>query len=180
MIRKNCQKGYSLVEMLIYIAILVVLLVAIVNTLIVITASHRTLKVSANIQAAAVSAMDRITREVREAKSIASGDFGVDYAQPPNAAKKIVLNTTDSTGAARTVQFHLDGTNSDVLDINDNGTDGPLTTSNVKVFTLIFSQITVAGVSTAIKIEMGLQASQGTVLEQQKFYSTVVLRGSYQ
>ena len=169
LLKKNI-KGFSLVEMLIYIAILVMMLMVIINMLYIISSSGRRLTSSRNIENSGAILFERITREIRNSTSVDSANSTFDTS--PGV---LVLNQTDLNSNAHSVKFII---SSNTVHVLDNGTDqGPLTGIDTKVTNLVFSRITSTS-SQAIRIQVTLQSGTSTAYKSKNFYSTTILRGS--
>ncbi len=165
-------KGFTLVETIVYLALFVVLLVGIINSVLILTSSYRNVRVARSIESSAINTMDRIIREVRNAESIdySQSNFGIN----PSA---LSLNTVDELGNTGTVRFYVQGNR---VFLQENGVlSGPLTNANVTVSSLIFRNI-VSTSSTAVKIEMSISStSTNSVFITRDFQGTAVIRGSY-
>lgn len=161
------QSGYSLLELLIYVALFSALSVLLVKSLVTSLNVYAAAQSYRRVQAEGELAMERMTREVRSATSITTGSSTFDTS--PGV---LVLSGTDSSGATRTVTFLVSGGQ---LQINDNGTTGTLTSSSVSISSLIFRKITTA-VGTAVKIELTLSTNVGRSVSA-SFYDTIILRG---
>lgn len=164
--------GFSLVEMLVYIAILTLLVGVLISSLRAIVTTYRHIKVSRTIETSALTALERITREIKNGSSITVGSssFGT-------ASSSITVVGKNASEVSKTTYIYLQ---SGVLRINEDGTPkGQLTSSSTVVtnFTLNFINQTA---SDAVKIQLTLQAGQGAYQRQETFYSTAILRGSYQ
>lgn len=160
------QKGFSLLEMLIYVAILAFLMVTVVATLITMTRSYSILKVSKNLNHAAIVSLERMTREIRGASSVVVGQSTLD-ASPGRLYLQVGTDTTE---------FYLDA---GMLKVNVNGVyQGPLTTADVAINSLIFTLSTTTE-SEAIKIDLMMESGVNERHKREQFQSTVVLRGSY-
>lgn len=170
--KKNTMSGTSLVEAMIYIAILVVLFSGIVRGVFMLSNSYRNVKTYRSIESSAVSSMERMVREIRNATDINAGQtsYGI-------SAGSLSLNGTNASGTAYTVRFFA---SSSRLYLEENSTNvGPLTPSNVIVSNLTFRHFSTS-TSEAVKIEMTISsASSSSVYFSKNFYGTAVLRGSY-
>jgi len=166
----NPRRGFTLVEMVVYIAILVLSTILFINLLLSITTSYRTLKAVQSIHSSAVSSIDRMGFEIRGAKAVVSANSVFD-AHPG----KLVLTIPTSSGDI-TKEFYLDG--SGILIIKEEGVDqGPLTKNNIEITSLIFRHL--SATSSAIKIEMTIEGSNGKITKSAVFFDTFVLRGKY-
>ena len=164
---KHSKKaGFSLIESLIYIAIIAIMTALIVNILLSTVKSYNSLKISRNINNSAITSLERIIREIK-----ASDDIDVvNSVFDVNPGKLTVKNATTTS------EFYLDGS---VLKIKENGIDaGALTHNEVFVDNIVFSMAD-NGTSKGIKIEMTLSSSHQNLSKTKKFYSFGVLRNSY-
>ncbi len=164
------KRGFSLVEMLVYIAILVLMLFVIINILSVILTSQRSLKTSKAIENSGIFSLERMVREIRHAESINTlqSSFGVS----PGV---LVLNGTDTNGNVRIIKFFVSGGR---LTIEENGSPaGALTQTGTNITNLIFSHI-ITDNSEAIRIRLTIESGIGENYRIDNFYSTAVLRGS--
>jgi type II secretory pathway pseudopilin PulG len=165
------KKGFALVEMLVYIVILVLLVGVLISSLRAIVVTYRHIKVTRVIETSALTALELLTREIKNGVSITAGQssFGT-------ASSSITIEGLDSTEISKTTYIYL---SNGVLQLSKNGvSQGQLTSSSTIVtnFTLRFIDQTI---SDAIKIELTLQAGSAEYQKQETFYSTAVLRGSY-
>ena len=147
------KKGFSLVEMIVYVALLAVIFIVVVNSLMAIMSSYNSIKSAKDIENSAMLGLDRMERDIKNATSITAISTSTD----PNS---ITLDTG--------VQFYVaTGT----LSVNENGVySGPLSVSGVTVTSLLFYPITTAN-SKAVRIQMTINGKN--------FYDTAVMRGSY-
>ncbi len=165
------KKGVSLLEMIVYITILSFLVAVIVSLLSGIMTSEKRFVASKNIQISMVTALDRLTREIRQAESV-----NVSGSTLNTSPGILSLNTTDDSGTAKTILFSLNG---GVMHVVENSVDqGPITERTVQITSLIFNHIT-ASSSNAVRIRMTAESGQGQAYKSETFYSTIVLRGSY-
>lgn len=165
------SKGFTLVETIIYIAAFSVLSAAALQATIVVMKSFYNLRLSQSVNVSATVAMERMSREIRNA-------YDIDTAQSTLGASpgRLTLKTKDEVGANTTVEFYVDSANQ--LNLRVAGVDnGPLVTKTVTVTNLIFRSIATTN-SQAIKIEMTLHDSRGAATQNTKFYDTIILRGS--
>ena len=164
------KKGFSLMEMLIYIAILVLIMIVVLNILFNIISSQKKFKSARSVENSAAYTLERINRELRNAQSIDT--LNSTFGSNPGSLKLIGL---DSNGNQRTVEFFV---SSSTVHIKENGIDlGRLTQADGKVTNLVFTHITNThsdSVRTVIRIESGTS----TNYRSENFYSTTILRGS--
>lgn len=165
------KNGFSLIEIMVYLAIFTTLSILVINSFIVILSSFNTTSMNRKLLESGTISMERISREIRYAKNI---DIVNSFlGSNPGALQ---LNSTDSSGNFMTVKFINENSNLNLYK-NDN-LEGNLLGQNISVTNLIFSRITTTE-SEAVKIEMTLQYSGGNNIKSENFYDTIVLRGGY-
>ncbi|MBX4200411.1 hypothetical protein KW790_03065 [Candidatus Parcubacteria bacterium] len=165
------KRGFSLVEMVLYVAILVLMMTVIINIFLSLSRTQRSMKSARTIQNSGIFALNRMAEETRGGLFVktASSTFNVS----PGV---LVLNTIDASGNPKTVEFSL---SNGVLRLKDNGVDqGALTQLDSRVTNLIFSLITSSS-SQAVRTQMTVESGTSTWYKSKKFYSTVIIRGSY-
>ena len=166
------SRGFSLLETLIYVAIMGFFFAVVVANVVVITRSHRGLAATRELEQSASVALDRLVREIRAAATVnnAQSTFG----SHPGVLSIEVRD--ENTETYDTIEFSV---SDDRLILSHNGTSqGSLTSEAVRVTNLVFQSITTAS-STAIKIEMELQSSTTDSIKTETFYHTAILRESY-
>lgn len=167
----SVKTGFSLTEMVIYVAILSVLTIVTVNSTFSAIRSFAEFRVSRDLNSSGASLMERLTREIRMAN-------GIDA---PNSALgtnpgRLKLLTKDTGGANTTVEFYIEN---NLLKIKEGGVAaGSLTSSTTAVTNFIARSLTNAN-SSAIKAEIGLTATRGNISKSGNFYTTIILRGGY-
>lgn len=159
------HRGFSLIEMLIYLFILTLLAVVLVNVLVVMINSFTMAQVSRNLNQTATAALGRVVQEIRQAESatVASSD-------------QLALSVTDASGNPITTQFSLSG-GALMIQVGA-GSAGALTTGHSQVSALIFTKITTTH-SQAVRVQLALTDSRGDTPTTLNFYTTAVLRGGY-
>jgi prepilin-type N-terminal cleavage/methylation domain-containing protein len=167
---KKHRNGFSLVEMIIYMAILAMMLLVIINTLFIISTSQRTVKSSKTIENSGIFSLERMVRDIRNATSVDTNQSIL--GSHPGV---LVLNGTDVNGNSHVVKFYL---STSTLHVVDNSVDqGALTETGTKVTNLVFTLINTTK-SSAVRIQMTLESGTSTYYRSEKFYSTAILRGS--
>ncbi len=161
---KKQNRGFSLIEILIYIAIFSFLSIVVINSLIVMMKSFAETAVQADFVQTS-QALERMSREIRQAKSIAA-----------ISTSDLTLNSTDSSGVAKTVEFKLSSQNLQLLE--NTVLTGNLNAPNIQITALVFTQITTAK-GKAIKIQMSAKDTKDRLSRTENFYDTIGLRGSY-
>ena len=159
-------------EMVIYTAIFSIVSVMVINSLFVMTKSLRSIKLSRDINNSTQVALERIAREVRLADSI---DGTSVFGTHPGYLK---LNTVDrTTGMPTTIEFSLVG---DQLMITEGVSAAvALTSPDLQVINIVFSDIPSLVDSEAVKIDFEIMGNLAGKTKTEKFYNTIVLRGSY-
>ncbi|MBI4136129.1 MAG: prepilin-type N-terminal cleavage/methylation domain-containing protein [Candidatus Vogelbacteria bacterium] len=164
------MKGYTLVEAIIYVAILAILAVTFISLLFTMVQAYTEFRLARDLVSSAALGLERVGRETRQAASV---DPASTLGSHPG---RLLLNTTNESGAPKTVDFYL---SAGALMIKDGAALAASTTSGlVTVDNLVFRQINTAE-SQAVKVELTLSASRGSLTRTEKFYDTAVLRGSY-
>lgn len=161
-------EGFSLVEMLIYIAILVLMLSVIMNVIVSTVQSGRIIKALRNVENSAIISLERLVRETRQAESVnlATSVFG-------SSPGRLVLEGVDAGGGPRTVEFYL---SSDRLLFKENGIDlGALTQADARVSNLVFKRFTGPN-SEGIRTEITIESGTSTNFRSNNFYFSTVLR----
>jgi Tfp pilus assembly protein PilE len=160
----SLQAGYALLELLFYLAFFSLLTIIVINALITMVQSFKETEVQTELIRSG-SIMERMSREVRGALSIST-----------LSANDLKLNTTDSAGTAKTVEFALSGSNVRLL---ENGVfTGNLNSPNISVTGLTFTEITTTE-GKGVKIVLTVQSLSDKYSRSVDFYDTVVLRGGY-
>ncbi len=169
--KKNFNgKGFSLIEVIIYVALLAVLIGAITWSIGSILHTYNRMKDERDMESSAISSMDRMVKEIRNAKSV-----DLLHSATSTSNGYLTLNGFDSVGSSTVIKFYL--SNSRVY-VDQAGIQlGPLTLENILVPSLVFRYFTNAS-SSGVKIELGLQSSSSTPVNY--FYDSAILRNSYQ
>ncbi|HEY1037484.1 MAG TPA: type II secretion system protein [Candidatus Paceibacterota bacterium] len=166
------SKGFTLIESLVYIALLVILFVGIVQAVAMLSSSYRSVRTVRSVESSATQAIDRMAREIRNADEVNAAQTVFD-----NNPGSLSLLTSDDEGNESTLRFHVSGGR---LMLEENGSSlGPVTAADVVVTSLVFRSFATT-TSAAVKIELNLSsASTSPYVVNEKFYGTAVLRGSY-
>ncbi len=168
-IKQQKIQGFTLVEMMIYLALMTVIAVVIVQSIVVVLKSNRKGFAESNLRNTAYSALEGMVREIHASDStiIASGSL---------------LQLNQSNPIANVVQF---STSSDArLNMYEGGSTstlsyfGPLISKDVIVKNLIFTNIN-TGKSQAVRIQINLTTAVDGQTKSEWFYDTAILKGSY-
>ena len=167
---RNKKHGFTLVEMIIYIAFFAVLSVLAIESTIIVMKSFYSIRLTQNINQSATVGLERMSREIRNAYDIdtTQSTFGVNPG-------RLTLRTKDAGGANTTIEFYVSGSQ---LFIKEGVVDrGSLMTKNAVLTNLVFRQIANPN-SRAVKIEMAIRDTRGVLQKDVNFYDTIILRGS--
>lgn len=168
----STNKGYSLIEMIVYIAILSFVSVFVITALVLTIKSFIAFSISRNIVDNASLAIDRIVREVRLSNEVILGSSVFDVN--PGA---LHIKTDDGTGTTTTMKFYVSNGR---LVFNRGTTTGIyLTSDKLNVTNLVFRHSNTSTSSQSIKIEMTLEGGIGETYKSENFYNTAVLRKLY-
>jgi len=169
--RTSAQRGFSLVEMIFYVALLALALYAVTETLLIMVRSYGSLRSTQRIEQDAGVALERMLREIRDASAVQ--DAGSVLGAHPG---ELLLTTTNASGTPRTVEFLL---SNGALQLWEDGVlSGSLTGGKTSVTNLIFRKISTTR-STGVRVEMTVESGSGSRLRRENFYGTAVLRDSY-
>ncbi len=161
---KALSGGYTLVELLFYIAFFTTFSLLVINAMITMTRSFRETTIYGELAQNGVI-MERISREIRQAYDISS-----------ISANDLKINTKDDAGANKTVEFLLSGSN--VQLIENSVFTGNLNSPNIVVTGLTFTQITTVK-GKAVKVALLVRSTNDSLARVVDFYDTIVLRGIY-
>ncbi len=167
---RNKKHGFTLVEMIVYIAFFAVLSILAVNATLIVMKSFYSIRLTQNINQSATVGLERMSREIRNAYEIDT--VNSTFATNPG---RLTLRTKDSSGANTTIEFYVNGNQ---LFIKEGNVDkGSLMTKNAVLTNLVFRQIANPN-SRAVKIEMTIRDTRGAMQKDVNFYNTIILRGS--
>ncbi|OHA79283.1 MAG: hypothetical protein A2747_02470 [Candidatus Yonathbacteria bacterium RIFCSPHIGHO2_01_FULL_44_41] len=165
------RRGFTLIEMVVYTAILGIIAVLAINSTLAMTRAFTSLRVSRDINSSATALFERLTRDIR-------GAYGVDLAQSDLGSNpgRLTLNTKDGGGSNTTIEFYVDN---GLIKIREGGVaQGTITTTSTTATNFVVRQL--SNINTqAVKIEVTLSATRGDITRTRNFYTTVVLRGTY-
>ncbi|MFA6355453.1 MAG: hypothetical protein WCW65_03450, partial [Candidatus Paceibacterota bacterium] len=139
----------------------------VINSFIIVLSSFSLIRTNHKLLDSGSIAMERITREIREAKSIDIANSNSEILQ---------LNSTDISSNPVIVKIMNEGGS---LNIYEDGVlVGNLLTSNIVLNSISFDRISTIN-SEAVKIKISLEDIKSKINRIENFYDTVVLRGSY-
>jgi len=157
--------------MAIYAAILSILTIVTINSTFSGIRSFAEFRVARDLNSSAASLLERLSREIRTAYAIEinQSSFGVNPG-------RLTLKTKGIGGADTTVEFYVENGN---LKIKEGGVPmGALISSSTAVTNFTIRSLSNPN-SIAVKTELGLTATRGSISKGGNFYSTILLRGSY-
>lgn len=170
MYRKNKIEGYSIIEIIVYLAIFTALSILVLNSFIAILNSFNTTNMNRKLLESGSVIMERMSREIRQSQSIdvAHSSFGSN----PGILQLNGASTSENS------KFAIVGQSLNLYEGTGLSLMGNMLAQNVSVTNLIFRRISTTN-SEAVKIEMTLQYSRGQSTKTANFYDTIVLRGGY-
>jgi len=158
-------RGFSLIEMIIYILMLTMLMTTVVRSMVTITSSYGTLRGTKAITSSAEVLFNRLNYEVKNSLNL-SGTFGT-------SSGSLTLNQ----GATTTV-FLLDSSGRVVISVN--GVSDYLTSSEVKVTKLAFYKLQATSTSFGVTMQTTMKSQTDPKVKAENFESTVLLRKTIQ
>ncbi|MEK7567224.1 MAG: hypothetical protein AAB527_03780 [Patescibacteria group bacterium] len=165
--------GYSLIETVVYAAILATLAIFVVNTLIISFKAFNQGRTNRRIVIDAETALERIVRESRMASSVDEAQSIFDSSQ-----SNLVLNSQVSAEDAASIvkKFFISGGR---LAFQEGaGSARFLTAPNTSVSSFVVSKSDSAH-SQSVKVSLVLVAGVGSSVTSRSFYTSAVLRGGY-
>ncbi|AKM83864.1 TPA: hypothetical protein DCZ46_00825 [Candidatus Campbellbacteria bacterium] len=164
------MKGFSLLETLIYIGVLVLVLFIVINTTLMMFDSYSNIKMSQRINQTASGILERVVVETKWSRGLAvSGNvFNSDLGA-------LVLSVVDDAGNFSEKKFFLEDGNLKMME----GAD--IVTLNLPGVSVdkFYLNLVDTGVSKLIKIEIDLSSQRKDVVRNETFYNSVVMREIY-
>ncbi len=158
--------GFSLVEMLVYVAILALALVFITTALVRVSTSYRALKDAKNISHAAADILSRMVYEIRQSDAVDTGSS--NFGSSPGRL------TLTQSGVSK--EFYIA---SSTLRLRDAGVDqGSLTPVGATIESFTVYQLQ-NSVSKAIAISLTIASKAGNATTTKTFQTTAVMRDVY-
>lgn len=158
------KKGFTLIELIVYIGVMTLALASIVVLLTNATQIVGRIKEAKEIRASALVALERLDREIKNAESV----LGI-------TSDTLTLQTVSEGGPAA-LSFSVDENDSLIL-AQDGVSRGSLLSDTVRVEEVEFYTINNT-ISESVTAELVL-SHVNTPTKTEKFYLTSVLRGSY-
>ena len=165
--QSDTEMGFSLVEMILYIAILSILMSTLTLTATSLLRTFAHMGAMEEVAHAGVVSLERITRELRFANSVDTGASTLD--SHPGI---LVLNTENTAGSDTTMTLSLSGGQ---LILTEGGGEAiPLTHGSVTVSNLVFTHV-VGTETEAVRVEMTTEKVIRTATTSKQFRTFVVL-----
>jgi len=165
--------GYSLVEILVYLAIFVSVSILVINSFIIILNSFNITRVNRELLEGGSTAMERMSREIRQAVDVDISGSTLGSNPGVLLVDQIGLG---GSGSNFTAKFMV--SNGGLILYKDGTLVDNLVGQNVSVTNLIFRRIVTTS-GEAVKIEMTLQDTRGSLTKSANFYDTVIMRSEY-
>lgn len=165
------MRGFTLIEIVIYVAILSLLAVVAANAILHINSALAEMRITRNLSSTEALAMERMIRLIRDAQivNVAASVFDVSPG---------VLSLTGSEAVPLT---HVLSVSGGALMLQS-GAAGPiaLTPPGITVSSLVFRRIQSGAVSEAVRVELILEAASPRFTSRHTVYGTAILRNSYE
>lgn len=166
------KRGFSLIEVIVYVSIISIIAGVFGGMVIAISRSYSKLAVMREMDIAGITAMERMTRSIRSSTSIDIAGSTLDVNPGVLSLDYLDVNEVNT----RTI-FQVTNQN---IQIRINDVDqGVLLPEGVTVSSLIFRRID-TGRSEAVRVEMRLVTRIGNTTADENYYSTIILRGTYE
>lgn len=169
-IQKN--KGFTFVELLIYIGFLSMFLTVMINCVVLFSKSWAVIRANRALNTSAVSLLERITRDVRNATAI-----NVGASSFATSTGVLTITTKDDAGSFVATTYKLSTTTNTVL-LTQNGVTGPLTPAEAPVSDLTFWRFSTTQ-SDGVRIRVTMTGYANGKTATQTFYTSVLSRGQY-
>lgn len=170
--KKNNTTGFSLVEIIIYFALLAIISTLVISSMISLFKNYNVVRANQDIEYNAISILDKLTRDARDARSINISDSSFSVAQ---GAVSLTIGSSTNDNASNTVKFYVN--NGKVKYMKDGVDFGNLSTNSVTVSNFKIYYINSSS-TEAIKVELNLEITphlHPTAISK-NFYTTILLR----
>jgi len=166
--RNTYAKGFTIVEMIVYIAVLALVLAGVINMVLAVSSTFGELRAARQLNRSAALVLDRFSREVRDANAVVLA--GSVFDTHPG---ELVL---DYGVGVPQVRFYLDG---GTVKIDRGGSyEGDLTVPYVSTADFVFRRMA-GDNSELVRLEMTMTSTSGKASKTETFYASSVVRGSY-
>lgn len=165
------NKGFSILETVLYVTMLMLLTATVMSSLISLFTSYGVVKVQQDIETSAIQILDKLTRDIRNTTSIILNESAFNVPQGSIALTVVYDGSND------VYKYYVA---SGTLKVSKNAVYlGDLSQSGIIVNNFVLRQVTGSSVvDNAIKIELNLQGSlrYGSSTISKNFYTTVQRR----
>lgn len=170
---KNIGKvrGVTLVEAVLYLTLLIFVLGVVINMLMTINGSYREIRLNREIEISGTITMESLLREIRNASSIDTGNSQFDI----NPSKITLVGIDEYSNSYTKTYDVLDG----VFRVSKNGGAPETLTSSLGSINSFVLKRLATSTSEAVRIELEIIGTLGSLSKTEKFYGFAVLRGSY-
>ena len=166
------KRGFTLLEVLLYVLILAVLTGAIIRVLLTSGASISELRSERRIAAAGELALETLIREIRQASDVlGTSSFGVNPGT-------LSLRTVQSPGSSSVVTRTFSLVSGRLAKQDDSGAPELISAPEVSITNLTFWQQATTS-SAIVSVKMTLQSGRDQSLESKTFYGSAILREKY-
>lgn len=162
MIKQKIQKGYSLLELVIYIAIFSMVAIIIIQSLLYSIRTYAIAQSYRRLQSDGELVLERLTRDIRNTENTATGTFG-------GTASTLLLELPTESSTVQTTYQIQDG----ILTATTNGTSVALTGDDVVVEGFTVHSLSSAE-GQALRIRIALRTN-GKVQTTALFSNTIML-----
>lgn len=168
---KKANKGFTLVELLIYTAGLIVLVVVLVMLIVQLYGLYRQITIVPRADRVGLIVTDRIVKDIRSGRSVDLGqsDLGVADGQ--------LYMTTNVSGTSVSKFFDLSGGR--ITYQEDGGTISFLSPDDMTVTKFQFDHVT-TDISDAIRVEIDITFQNGNKTVVKEYQGFATLRHSYE
>lgn len=170
-LRRDSDKGFTLVEMAIYVVLASLMFLLIMQIAFSISDSHERTRTYLDMNSTVMAAFSKFSRDIKRATSVdeIASTLG-------GSSGKLVLKMKRDDGTDDVTTIYL---SDDKVKVEENGEYlGDLTKSTMNISNLTFRLFEVS-TTTAVRVEMTVGPKASSTVEAINFYGTYVLRGSY-
>ena len=168
--RSFLNKGFTLVETIAYMSLLILISVVVIQSMVSLFSSYSQIRVSQDMETTAIQVLDKISRDVRNATAIVENQSSFNIPE-----SYVTLSVPNTLGGSDTIKYYASAGR---VHVDRNGSYlGSLSLPSITVNNFELRYIN--GTSTkAIKVLLGVQSpirdNPGVVYEN--FYTTVQMR----
>ncbi|MEK7499680.1 MAG: prepilin-type N-terminal cleavage/methylation domain-containing protein [Patescibacteria group bacterium] len=187
------NKGTTLIELVVYIAILTIMSLIILRAVLQLTGVFAKSRIERRVSLAAETALERMVREIRLARvPCVASDYTFSACLPDTSGGALRLHTdksyTDLTDIYKS--FYLSGSSPNQIifdpDVSTSADEQQLTPSTVTVESLVFKKLyntspdLTNAETSGVRIELQISSGLGATKVTHTYYASSVLRGGYE